>query len=30
MTGAVEDFDTVIAQVRAAIAAKKFNLVPKE
>jgi TetR/AcrR family transcriptional repressor of nem operon len=30
MTGAVEDFDTVIAQLRAAIAAKKFNLVPKE
>jgi len=30
MTGAVEDFDAVIAQVRAAIAAKKFNLVPKE
>jgi TetR/AcrR family transcriptional regulator, transcriptional repressor for nem operon len=29
MTGAVEDFDTVIAQVRAAIAAKNFNLVPK-
>jgi TetR/AcrR family transcriptional repressor of nem operon len=29
MTGAVEDFDTVIAQVRAAIAAKKFNLVPR-
>jgi TetR/AcrR family transcriptional repressor of nem operon len=30
MTGAVEDFDTVIAQVRAAIRAKRFNLVPKE
>ena len=30
MTGAVEDFDTVIAHVRAAIRAKKFNLVPKE
>ena len=30
MTGAVEDFDAVIAQVRAAIAAKKFNLVPEE
>jgi TetR/AcrR family transcriptional repressor of nem operon len=30
MTGAAEDFDAVIAQVRAAIAAKKFNLVPKE
>jgi TetR/AcrR family transcriptional regulator, transcriptional repressor for nem operon len=29
MTGAVEDFDTVIAHVRAAIAAKHFNLVPK-
>jgi TetR/AcrR family transcriptional repressor of nem operon len=29
MTGAVEDFDTVIAHVRAAIAAKNFNLVPK-
>ena len=30
MTGAVEDFDAVIAQVRAAIRAKKFSLVPKE
>jgi TetR/AcrR family transcriptional repressor of nem operon len=30
MTGLVEDFDTVIAQVRTAIAAKKFNLVPRE
>lgn len=30
MTGAVEDFDTVIAQVRTAIRAKKLNLVPKE
>jgi TetR/AcrR family transcriptional regulator, transcriptional repressor for nem operon len=29
MTGSVEDFDTVIAQVRAAIRAKKFNLVPR-
>jgi TetR/AcrR family transcriptional regulator, transcriptional repressor for nem operon len=28
MTGAVDDFDTVIAQLRAAIAAKKFNLIP--
>jgi TetR/AcrR family transcriptional repressor of nem operon len=30
MTGAVEDFDAVIAQVRSAIAAKTFNLVSKE
>ena len=30
MTGAVEDFDTVIAQVRTAIAVKKFKLAPKE
>jgi len=30
MTGAVEDFDAVIAQVRGAIAAKTFNLVSKE
>jgi TetR/AcrR family transcriptional regulator, transcriptional repressor for nem operon len=30
MTGAVEDFDIVIAQVRAAIRAKKINWVPKE
>jgi TetR/AcrR family transcriptional regulator, transcriptional repressor for nem operon len=30
MTGAVEDFDAVIAQVRGAIAAKTFNVVSKE
>jgi TetR/AcrR family transcriptional repressor of nem operon len=30
MTGAVEDFDTVIAHVRAAIAEKKIKMVSKE